>query len=735
MIASDTHIHRIQKLSVERNDEKNDLQQLNDSLGIYIQQVKELELRNNQLRSQIIAQKPKGGFDSDALKKQYNKDLLLLRQQLDTTAIDLELAQLQKAEFERATWSNQHRISFLRKFFTTDKQRLSLCTQEIERNKAELDGVLIQIENKKHEVERTKSVMNEQSDYLENLEKEYNEIIKAHVVINIQLKTLQEESFFLKAVFEEEYEELLSRGTLHIDVSQFYLTELSRAIANIRKDYQTLSNKRQQEWETYYQMKTEEIKTEIIEQTLKQKSAKQTNDVGTMDVKTLKVTLEEFQSSYTALQSENVTLISHMQTLEEQYGSVQFERHQSLFLLEQQIAALLADYNEGRSKISSIHESNVTLQFEISTYRRLLEGVSTSTSTKTREIALQWASTSTANFSAMNLKAPFVLHWAETVKVTGSMILLPTTFIGPKGCSGVSFAAIYYTSNERVIVEATITDQFNFNNYGQYQVTIYYVNSKVAIGSWTIQLEPKGGICMPKQLLLRDSINNSIVGATVQLLLLGQIAFQSTSDKSGIVNLPKTLSENCYDIQIDAHTDKYKIGKFKRIVFQNRGAESETFYIYRQMKSDEVEFLLTWGEKPSDLDSHVYVSDGRHVSFLNKQETNVSLDYDCREGGGPETTKVKLEPNMKYIYAVHRYTKDGELAKSKATVNISTNEDLGSGLPFHVVRVPNVNQPDANFWVVCQIDGTTKKIKYFENAFENRDECNTDEFIRKFYNA
>lgn len=355
--------------------------------------------------------------------------------------------------------------------------------------------------------------------------------------------------------------------------------------------------------------------------------------------------------------------------------------------------------------------------------------------TKACEIPIIWKNSLTANFSAIDSKASSVLPWAENVKVAAATTYLPTTCNGPEGWSNVSFSAVYDKTNEQVIVEANIDDQFHFYNYGCYQVTIYYPNSNTAIGTFVVHIEPKDDMCMPKQFIIRDSMNTILVNTSVQLRLNGKIVFTDTSNSQGIVNLPQTLSNNCYDVEINTNHDQYKISKFQRIVFNNRGAEFITYFIYRQIQTDEVEFLLTWGEQPKDLDSHVFVSDGRHVYFSHKQERNVSLDYDCRGGGGPETMKVKLEPNMKYIYAVHRYTKDGELAKSDATVTISTNEILGSGAPFTVVRVPYVNQPEANFWVVCQIDGTTKKFKFFDHKFENEDDCQTDKVVRKYYNA
>ncbi|CAF4301340.1 unnamed protein product, partial [Rotaria sp. Silwood2] len=586
----------------------------------------------------------------------------------------MQLAQIQAIRAQHDKSATEHQISFINTFNVVDQQRASLCEQELERSKVELSAVYNQVDNKKHEIERSKSELQQQLDHLQALKKELDDELMIRIVLEIELQTFREELIFMRAIYEEECNDLALLGTFQIDVGQFYRDELARAVANIKKDFETISHAQYQEWEVYYKTKTEEVQKEVIEQTLKKTEASRSSDVGIMDMKTIKLALDESRNSYTALQTENSSLANRMRELEEEFERIRFRGFQSKTTLEQEFAMLLAEFNGLKAAISNIHENNISLQFEINTYRRLLEGVSPATVTKTREITLIWSNSSTADFSAIDSKASFVLQWAESVKVTAAMISLPTTFIGPKGCTGVSFSAVFYTSHERIIIDANIGDQFNFYNYGQYQLTILYPNSKTVIGTWAIHIEPKGEICMPKQYIIRDSINNFIADTTVQLLLNGQVVFAGVSDDVGVVNLPRNLSDNCYDVVINTHKAQYKTAKFQRIVFQDRGVESVTYFIYRQMQSDEVEFLLTWGKRPSDLDSHV-------------------------EGGGPETIKVKLEPNMKYVYAVHRYSKDGELPKSDATVTISTNENADSDYPFTVVRVPYANQPDANFWV------------------------------------
>lgn len=93
-----------------------------------------------------------------------------------------------------------------------------------------------------------------------------------------------------------------------------------------------------------------------------------------MDFKALKTSIEESRSSFTALQTENLSLVKRQQDLEELYETLQLEQRRATFSFEQEYSLLLAEYNARKSEISSVDENNVSLIFEINTYRRLLEG-------------------------------------------------------------------------------------------------------------------------------------------------------------------------------------------------------------------------------------------------------------------------------------------------------------------------------------------------------------------------
>lgn len=334
---------------------------------------------------------------------------------------------------------------------------------------------------------------------------------------------------------------------------------------------------------------------------------------------------------------------------------------------------------------------------------------------------------------AIDPLAPSVLPIPVGSHIPTSSVSVPTSVEGPQGSSGVSFPAVVHPKIDGIAIKPVIDDVYNFQNYGRYAVTIYDQQSENVLVQTLVNVVPENEICMPKKFVLRDSLNNILVGATLRIKLNGNVLFTGTTDHTGTINIPNNLPKNCYDVEIMGREDQHKPSIFRMIVYENRGVETNTQFICRQLDSDQVEIVLKWGLTPRDLDSHVFVSDGRHVYYESKVGGNVSLDCDVTNGNGPETVRIRLEPNLKYLYVVHRYSRDGPLVKSGATVTFNNGAVQNSSTPYQVVQIPVVNQFDANFWVVCEIDGTTKQIRMLENAFENHNNYASDQIAKKYF--
>jgi uncharacterized protein YfaP (DUF2135 family) len=83
---------------------------------------------------------------------------------------------------------------------------------------------------------------------------------------------------------------------------------------------------------------------------------------------------------------------------------------------------------------------------------------------------------------------------------------------------------------------------------------------------------------------------------------------------------------------------------------------SRTYAVAGPVKSGQLRIVLTWGETPRDLDSHLDTPSGCHVFYGRKQcRGEASLDTDVTDSFGPETINIaKLEPGVyKYFHTTH----------------------------------------------------------------------------------
>lgn len=102
--------------------------------------------------------------------------------------------------------------------------------------------------------------------------------------------------------------------------------------------------------------------------------------------------------------------------------------------------------------------------------------------------------------------------------------------------------------------------------------------------------------------------------------------------------------------------------------------------------------VLTWGEIPYDLDSHLLgpTSSGEVFEiyyadrvYMESDKIVAELDYDDTYSYGPETITIYEQvPNGEYRYAVYQWSYEGSLAESQATVKVyrgsNDNENLAA---------------------------------------------------------
>lgn len=101
--------------------------------------------------------------------------------------------------------------------------------------------------------------------------------------------------------------------------------------------------------------------------------------------------------------------------------------------------------------------------------------------------------------------------------------------------------------------------------------------------------------------------------------------------------------------------------KFKKNIIVAFGSIWEKkFLLSKNLSPKSAKFVLSWSNKPADLDLHLKTDDF-HISYRNKvnNPSIVSLDRDSMNGFGPETISLKkIDKNKTYEVLVHNYSKN-----------------------------------------------------------------------------
>jgi len=186
---------------------------------------------------------------------------------------------------------------------------------------------------------------------------------------------------------------------------------------------------------------------------------------------------------------------------------------------------------------------------------------------------------------------------------------------------------------------------------------------------------------------VRFSIKDAISCKAVQgaEFHLGNTVFKS--DKEGMISLP--IPPEDMDAEIPIKIEKKGYISTNEYLLVSFGTFWKTqFLMSKNLPKKSARFVLSWGERPMDLDLHLKANK-YHISYTNTKSISgvASLDRDSRRGYGPESITVKtLDKNDTYSVMVHRYSYKGRIDQ-KGQLKVYLNNKLDA-----IVTLPNSNE-------------------------------------------
>lgn len=356
---------------ITRLQEKEEMQNLNDRLVIYIDTVRRLESENSRLQSIVHSYSENSTRDVTEIKNLYEKELDDAKRLID------ELAK-EKARFEIEV--NKHRASSqeaISKYERRDKE-FKQTESKLKSVESEYVEYKTRTELTQNDMARLNVEIGQLRPHAAELEKQLNKLKKQledETLLRVDLEnkntSLKEDLHFKSQIYDKETDQLRSSKRIEIEqvdnrLKDEYDSRLVAELQRIRDETEFKIREMKEDVERRYQNKFSDA-----ESTTK-RAQSQTNSLRE-ELSNYRSKLEETQSDLSNLQTKLANNETRIKELEDKlrnayakYDHDMADKDAEIEGVRKELSVLLLDYQD-------LYDVKIALDQEISAYRKLLE--------------------------------------------------------------------------------------------------------------------------------------------------------------------------------------------------------------------------------------------------------------------------------------------------------------------------------------------------------------------------
>ncbi|XP_046300163.1 lamin-B2 isoform X1 [Marmota monax] len=357
---------------LSRLQEKEELRELNDRLAHYIDRVRALELENDRLLLKISEKEEVTTREVSGIKALYESELADARRALDETArerarLQIEMGKL-SAELEEVHKSASKREGEL----SVAQGRVKDLESLFHRSEVELATALSDKRSLESDAAELRAQLAKAEDGHAVAKKQLEKETLMRVDLENRCQSLQEELDFQKSVFEEEVRETRrrhERRLVEVDSGrqQEYDVRLAQALEELRSQQDEHVRLYRLELEQTYQAKLDHAKLSSDQNDKAASAAREELKEARMRVESLSYQLSSLQKQASAAEDRIRELEGAMTGEREKFRKMLDAKEQEMMEMRDVMQQQLAEYQE-------LLDVKLTLDMEISAYRKLLEG-------------------------------------------------------------------------------------------------------------------------------------------------------------------------------------------------------------------------------------------------------------------------------------------------------------------------------------------------------------------------
>jgi intermediate filament protein if len=366
----------VSDVKTTREEEKKEMQDLNERFAGYLDRVRNLEAQNRKLADELEKLKSKWGKDTSQIKAMYQAELDEARRALDDAEKEKARLELKVASLEEQITEITFKLSVTQQELIMYQEMYQQQTQAILDMETEIQMLRKRLEGLEKEREKDKQTINQLEEMLTQTREQLDDETLKHIDAENRRQTLEEEIEFLKSVHDQEMKELAAlayRGSSP-ENRDYWKSQLMLAISDIKQIYDEKMEEARKDMETSYNFKMQDMRTQAAKQTTEVSRDKE-------DCKELRDGVTDLRSRINDMENRNNQLQREIEALRREKEDRLRELEAENATLRDAQSNMQAELDAVMRELQNLLGAKMSLDLEIAAYRKLLEGEETRTNT------------------------------------------------------------------------------------------------------------------------------------------------------------------------------------------------------------------------------------------------------------------------------------------------------------------------------------------------------------------
>lgn len=356
---------------VTRLQEKEEMQNLNDRLVVYIDTVRRLESENSRLQSLVCTFNENSSRDVSEIKKLYENELEDAKRLIDELAREKAKYEIQVNKLRADIEETGAKLAKKDRDYTKLEQRNKQIEAQNYEFKSRYEVLESESKHNREELERLRPHSADLEKQLSRLKKQLEDETLHRVDLENKNQTLKEDLTFKTQLYTKEIDQLRSSRRV----------EIEQVDVRLRDEYDSKLHSELQQIREQTELKIKEMKDDVekrfsnknIDTEANLKRALQVQNSLREEIIGLRQKCDDYVTEIKSLQNKQSVNETKLRDLEEKLKKIGQKHEKEMSEKEDEITLLRKELQDVLLEYQELYDIKIALDMEITAYRKLLE--------------------------------------------------------------------------------------------------------------------------------------------------------------------------------------------------------------------------------------------------------------------------------------------------------------------------------------------------------------------------